>query len=51
MTATTLFYSDKGWFVSYRTAAGNFRHDKVASRASDRPSDEELTAKGYEVIR
>lgn len=44
----TLFYSDKGWFVSIRTATG-FRHIKVAGTASDRPSATELAAKGYQI--
>ena len=46
MKAVTLFYSDKGWMVSYPTSIG-FRHEKVASRASDRPSDIELAQKGF----
>jgi hypothetical protein len=48
MTAATLYYSDKGWMVSYPTAIG-FRHIKVASASSSRPSDDELRAKGYEI--
>jgi len=43
----TLFYSDKGWMVSVRTAIG-FQHTKVAGPGSSRPTADELRAKGYE---
>jgi len=46
----TLFYDKaKGWFVSYPTHFG-FQHERVATKASSRPSDAELLAKGFEVV-
>lgn len=48
MTGTLFYDNSKGWMVSTRTASG-FRHTKVASASSGRPSDDELRAKGFEI--